>query len=155
MGSQTRKPLTTTCFLSQPLVFYTLFYHLFSLSTSHLAQKKLPEEESFIFQVFLPFKTVAEEEKRQRSNYVSSGWQPVTRGSPLSPLEKKCGISLLKGGEKIVANVIDTLSHMHTWSSHYCVQLTHTLLSFKTSNFRADHGFLFILINLVKYYYAI
>lgn len=49
------------------LWFLTLFYHLFSLFTSHLAQEKLPEEERFYFPGFSTLWNCSRKKKRGKN----------------------------------------------------------------------------------------
>lgn len=137
------------------LVSYTLFHHLFSLSTSHLAQEKLPEEERFYFPGFFALWNCSRKKKRGKDPIMCLQDDNLKLMCLPWLNEKKIYYFSLEGWREMCSG--------YDWPSQSCAHMKLTLFFstcsyafwFWSSNvlehgFQWNHGFHFVLINLVQ-----
>ena len=117
--------------ITEFLRFLHVIHHLFSLSTSHLAQEKLPEEERFYFPGFSALWNCSREKKRGKDPIMCLQDDNLKLMCLPWLDEKKIYYFSLEGWREMCSGYDYPLGHVHTWSSHYFFQLAHTLFDFE------------------------
>lgn len=120
MKFQTKMPLNTKAtLLSFSIQFLrNLFYHLFSLSTSQLAQEKLPQGERFYFLHFSALQDHRRKRKRGKDPIMCLQDDSLKLMCLPCSIRKKHGFCLWKGREKLGADRSEPLSAVCTYETH-------------------------------------